>query len=163
MISLAGECDWYGQRAIVRGAKAALLTIFVLFGSLLPDRPVDASTVLNAASANANAGLSACSNSSGKALYNCVADVLDGMSAEIARIGAPDTRNALQTAASKLRAATSKAAAISAITQCQAAIAGALRQVKAAGGAIVRGWGDSGLASVVSVLSRAVKLIQAKG
>ena len=58
-----------------------------------------------------------------------------------------------------------KAQALSAITQCQAAIAGALRQVKAAPGGkmMVPGWGDEGLASIVGVLAKAARLIQAKG
>ena len=57
-----------------------------------------------------------------------------------------------------------KAEAVSAISQCQAAIAGALRQVKAAdGGAMITGWGDAGLSAVAGVLAKAARLIQAKG
>ncbi|MBR0869903.1 hypothetical protein JQ633_06010 [Bradyrhizobium tropiciagri] len=137
------------------------LAALVLLASLFADRPASAAAVLNAAAANANAGLSACSSSRGKALYNCVADVLERMSNEISSVRVPETQRALQTAATRLRSASSKAEAVSAITQCQAAIAGALRQVKATGHA--PGWGDSGLASIAGVLARAAKLIQAKG
>jgi hypothetical protein len=42
-------------------------------------------------------------------------------------------------------------------------IANALKMVKAAGGAYVRGWGDTGLTAIAGVLARAARLIQTKG
>ena len=95
------------------------------------------------------------SASAGKALYNCVADVLDGMSRRISN--APDTTRALATAASQLRAAASKAQALSAISQCRAVVAGALRQ------ALAMGQSGAGLNAVAGVLARAAQLIQTKG
>ncbi|MBR0826446.1 hypothetical protein JQ596_12930 [Bradyrhizobium manausense] len=122
-----------------------------------------ASTTLVNAAMKAETGLSGCSNNTGKQLYNCVADVLDRMSGDIGSVNVPETQRALQTAASRLRAATGKAQAISAITQCQSVIAGALRKARAIGGAVVPGWGDSGLSAIVEVLGHAAKLIQTKG
>jgi hypothetical protein len=143
--------------------RSILLTILSMAGSLSAPDKASAAAILEAAAATADAGVSACSNNSGKMLYECVANVLDRMSSDIARAQVPETQRALQTAASRLRAATTKSQALSAITQCQAAIAGALRKIRAANNAFLTGWGDSGLAAVVSVLSRAAKLIQTKG
>jgi len=143
--------------------RVALLATLATVGLLVPNRESAASTILIAASATADAGLAACSTNRGKVLYDCVANVLDRLSGDIVRTRAIDTRGALQTAASRLRSASTKVEALSAVTQCQAVIAGALRQIKAAGGIAVGGWGDSGLSAVAGVLGRAVKLIQAKG
>lgn len=142
-------------------ARTAIL-IALVFG-LFSDREASASTALTAAAASANAGLSACSGNRGTALNNCVAGVLDKLSNEISPANVPETQRSLQTAASQLRVATTKVQAVSAIRQCQLAIAGSLRQVKAAGGAYVRGVGDSGLSAIAGVLSRAAALIQSKG
>ena len=143
--------------------KAAVLIALVLGGSLFADRQASASTTLAAAAATANAGLSACQSSSGPALNNCVAGVLDRMKNEISSANVSETQRSISTAASQLRAATTKAQALSAISQCQSAIAGALRQVKASGGGYLRNVGDSGLSAIAGVLARAGKLIQAKG
>jgi len=121
-----------------------------------------------AAAESASAGLSGCSSNSGKALYECVANVLDKLANNIPDKDVALTRGALQTAASKLRAAVNKAQALSAISQCRALIAGALAKVRATGGGHVEGWGGgsgsgAGLAAVVDTLGRAAKLIQAKG
>lgn len=139
------------------------LIMLAMLAALVPDRDASAAAVLNAAATTANSGLSGCNASQGKALYNCVADVLERMANDVNSVRVGETQRALLTAASQLRAANSKAQALSAITQCQAAISGALRQVKAAGGNMVPGWGDSGLASIVGVLARAARMIQAKG
>ncbi|WP_257169564.1 hypothetical protein [Bradyrhizobium sp. SRS-191] len=140
----------------------ATLALAMLIGSL-PLRPVMASAILNAASTTAVGGLGACSSNKGKDLYNCVADVLDRMASSIGAANVPETQRALQTAAAGLRAATSKSQAISAIARCQSVISGALKQVRAAGDRYVPGWGDTGLTSISSVLSRAIQLIQSKG
>jgi len=153
----------YRGQIVALCARTVVLLALVISGSLLTDRQASAAAILEAASATANAGLSSCSNNSGKALYECVANVLDRMSGDVARAQVPETQRSLQTAASRLRAATSKAQALSAISQCQAAISAALRRVKAANNAFVTGWGDSGLTSIVGVLARAAKLIQSKG
>ncbi|MDD1519439.1 MULTISPECIES: hypothetical protein [Bradyrhizobium] len=141
------------------------LVMLAILAVLIPNRDASASTVLNAAATTANSSLSACNASQGKALYNCVADVLERMANDVNSIRVGETQRALLTAASQLRAASSKAQALSAITQCQAAIAGALRQVKATPGGkmMVPGWGDHGLASIAGVLARAARMIQAKG
>ncbi|WP_025033644.1 hypothetical protein [Bradyrhizobium sp. DOA9] len=141
------------------------LIMLAILAVLIPNRDTSASTVLNAAAATANSGLSACNASQGKALYNCVADVLERVANDVNSVRVGETQRALLTAASQLRAASSKAQALSAITQCQAAIAGALRQVKATpgGNMMVPGWGDDGLASIAGVLARAARMIQAKG
>jgi hypothetical protein len=144
-------------------ARIILLIVLAMAGSLSATDKASAAAILEAAAATADAGLSACSNNSSKALYECVANVLDRMSSDVGRAQVPETQRSLQVAASRLRAATSKSQALSAITQCQAAIAGALRKVKAANNAFLTGWGDSGLTAIVGVLSRAAKLIQSKG
>ena len=147
-------------------SRAALLAGLVLLGMLSPDRSAQAAEKLVAAAQIANAGLAACERSRSKALYNCIADVLDRMSNDLSAIrrGVPNTQSALRSAASRLRAATTKAEALSAVTQCQAVIAGALRQVQAAGAnGRAQGWGDSGLAAVAGVLARAARLIQTTG
>jgi hypothetical protein len=150
---------------MVRACLAAALLMLVMIAA--PDR-AQASAAMGAAAATANAGLSGCASSSGKALYNCVADVLDRLSSDIATDNVAETRGALRSAAAGLRAATSKVQALSAIAQCRSVISSALRQIKAAGGAYLRGWGGgagggSGLAAVAGVLARAAKLIQSKG
>jgi hypothetical protein len=84
----------------------------VLFcGVALTPRPVAASTYLNAAAANANQGLNACSGKRGKALYDCVANVLDRMINELSgtRVNFGETSRALSAAAAGLRSAVSKA------------------------------------------------------
>lgn len=152
-------------------SKAAMLVTALAASLWLGLAPVSAGSGMADAAAQAaqpGGGLDGCSGSSGKALYGCVADVLDRMSATMASDNVPETRRAISAAAAGLRAATSKAQALSAITQCQSVIANALRQVRAAGGAYVRGWGGgqgggSGLSAVSSVISRAVRLIQSKG
>jgi hypothetical protein len=140
----------------------AVLALLTLVGSL-PTRPAMASAIFNAASTVAVGELSACSSRQGKDLYNCVADVLDHLASSIGDPKRLETQQALQTAAAGLRAAGSKAQAVSAIARCQAAISGALKKVRAIGGGYVPSWGDSGLTSVSGVLSRAIQLIQTKG
>jgi hypothetical protein len=139
-------------------AKAALAAL-VVFGSVLADRPARAAMGGGAAAAatTANAGVGACSSNSGKALYECVASVLDRMSNEISRGNIPETQRALQTAASQLRAAVTKVQALSAITQCRAVIAGVLRQASASGRE------GQGLSAIAGVLAQAARLIQSKG
>ena len=140
-------------------ARAALVAALVIFGSLPADRPAGAAMGggAEAAAATANAGLGACSNNSGKALYDCVANVLDRMSSDISRANIPETQRALQTAASQLRAAVTKVQALSAITQCRAVVAGVLRQARASGSE------DRGLSAIAGVLAQAARLIQSKG
>ncbi|WP_246741548.1 hypothetical protein [Bradyrhizobium aeschynomenes] len=151
---------------LARGSRhwllVAVLALITLLGSL-PTRPAMAAAILNAAATTAVGGLGICSSKQGKDLYNCVADVLDRMASSIGAANVPETQRALQTAAAGLRAATSKSQAISAIARCQSVISGALKQVRAAGGRYVPGWGDTGLTSISSVLSRAIQLIQSKG
>ncbi len=149
-------------------ARAALIAVLVLLGSLLGNREALANAAMVAAANSANAGIGACSSNSGKMLYNCVANVLDKLSSDISGVPVPQTRSALSNAAAKLRAAGNKAQALSAISQCRALIAGALRQVRAIGGKYVEGWGGgggggAGLEAISGVLGRAAALIQSKG
>jgi len=121
-----------------------------------------------AAAQTADGSIGACGNNSGKALYDCVANVLDKLSSDISNVNVPATRGALQTAASKLRVAVNKAQALSAIAQCRALISSALAKVRALGGGYVDGWGrgsgsGAGLAAIAGVLGHAAKLIRAKG
>lgn len=143
-----GKCP----KALV--ARAALLGLLVVFGSLVTDRPAAAEGGVAAAAA-ASAGLGACSRSSGKALYGCVANVLDTMSSQIS--DAVETQRGLRTAASRLRTAVSKVQALSAIAQCRSVVAGALRQ------ALASGHNGKGLSAVAGVLEQAARLIQTKG
>jgi len=135
------------------GVRAALLAALVVVGSLVADRPARAGGGA-AAAATASAGLNACSNNSGKALYGCVAGVFDRMSNQV---DSPETQRSLQTAASGLRAAVNKVQALSAITQCRAVVAGALRQ------ALASGRNGRGLSAIAGVLEQAARLIQTKG
>jgi hypothetical protein len=151
------ERGWRSRSMFIASARATLLALLVALGALALTRPAAAAAGMIAASATADAGLSGCSSNRGKALYDCVANVLDRLNNEIARYRPPaGVATALGTAASQLRAATTKAQALSAITQCQAAIAGALREVRATGG-------GEGLSAVAGVLARAARLIQVKG
>ncbi|GLH78672.1 hypothetical protein SSBR45G_35810 [Bradyrhizobium sp. SSBR45G] len=146
-----------------------LALMLVIIGvSTFGSGPARADAGMAAAAVTANGGLSACAANTGKALYDCVANVLDKLSNDITAPGVPETRRALSNAAAKLRAATSKAQALSAVTQCRALITSALAKVRALGGGYVAGWGGgagagSGLAAVSDVLARAAKLIQSKG
>jgi hypothetical protein len=110
-----------------------------------------------AASQTAQGGLAGCSNNHGKALYDCVANVLDRLRTDISGGRSSDTQRALQTAAFQLRAATTKVQALSAITQCRSVVAAVLRQVATGGG------DSSGLNAIAGVLAQAAKLIQTKG
>jgi hypothetical protein len=165
MISQTQGKQGLGRRMRAACARAALVAALVVFGSLVANREAAAGVANVAAAQRADAGVSACSNNSGKALYNCIANVLDRLSGEIPDIKVPETRGALATAASKLRAAVNKAQALSAIAQCQAVISGALRQVAAMGGGRVNrgGGGTPGVDAVAEVLSHAARLIQMKG
>jgi hypothetical protein len=168
-MTVQASANWR-RRAQTLGmfARSALLAILVIIGSLMANREAAANAAMVTAAATADAGLGACGTNRGKALYDCVANVLDRLSNEISSAKVPETRSALRTAASRLRAAVSKAQALSAISQCRALIAGALRQVRAIGGKYVEGWGGgsgggSGLQAIVGVLSHAARLIQSKG
>jgi hypothetical protein len=156
------------ERMFARFVRTTLVAALVVLASLSGAREASANAAVVAAAQTAEGGLGACSSNSGKALYDCVANVLDKLSSDISSAKVPATRGALQTAASKLRAAVNKVQALSAITQCRALISGALAKVRALGGGYVEGWGGgagqgTGLAAIVGVLNHAAKLIQAKG
>jgi hypothetical protein len=149
MISRALRQKPYRNPVATLCARALLLAVLAMTGALLVSRDASASAAMAAAAESASAGLSGCSNNSGKALYECVANVLDSLANNI-----PDKDN--------------KAQALSAISQCRALIAGALAKVRAIGGGHVQGWGGGsgagiGLEAIVGTLGRAAKLIQAKG
>ena len=119
--------------------------------------------VMGNAAAAAGGGLSACGSLTGTALYNCAANVLDKLSADIQPANAPRTQTELRRAASGLRAAVNKAQALLAITQCQTVISAALSQISARNGRRSGGWGNSELSAVAGVLARVARLIQTKG
>lgn len=164
MISQIPPKQGLGRRMKAACAAIPLLAALIVLGSLFADREAAAGAATAAAAQSADAGVSACGNNSGKVLYNCIANVLDRLSGEISDVRVPETRSALATAASKLRAAVNKAQALSAIAQCQAVISGALRQVGSTGGGRSnRGGGTPGLDGIAAVLSHAAQLIQMKG
>jgi hypothetical protein len=149
-----------GDRMVTSFAKAALLAALMAFGTLATDFPATAgggSAAVVAAAQTANAGLAACGSNRGKALYDCVSDVLLRLSNDTNRQGIIDARNSLRAAASQLRAAVTKVQALSAITQCRAAVAGFIQQIRSSGQE------TTGLNAIAGVLSRAAALIQSKG
>jgi N-methylhydantoinase B/oxoprolinase/acetone carboxylase alpha subunit len=110
---------------------------------LLADRPAEAG---------------ACHSMTGKTLYNCLATSLDNIASDVVRArGAPEAQQALQTAASNLRTATSKVQALSAITQCRTVLSGVFQNAKEAGGQ------TGGYGAIISALSGMAKLVQSKG
>jgi hypothetical protein len=139
-------------------ARAMLLAAVLVAGSLLLPREAAAAASVAAAAQSADGGISACGSNTGKALYGCIANVLDQLSGQISEVKVPAAQTALRTAASRLRAASSKAQALSAISQCRAAIANAISIARTIG----RG-GSTGLDAIAGVLSHAAALIQSKG
>jgi len=136
-------------------ARVALVAVLVAAGSISVYREALAGCA--AASAVADAGLGACSSSSGKALYDCVANVLDRLASDIAPDKVESAAYALHAAATKLRAAVNKAQALSAIAQCRAVVLATIREVRSIGRTGV------GLETVAAVLGHAARLIQSKG
>lgn len=135
--------------------RIALVAVLVAAGSISVYREALAGCA--GASAVADAGLNTCSSNSGKALYVCVANVLDELGSYIAHDKVEPADSALHVAASKLRTAVNKVQALSAISQCRAAVAAAISQVRSMGRTGV------GLETVAAVLVHAAKLIQSKG
>jgi hypothetical protein len=103
-----------------------------------------------------------CGSYTGSALYGCLATVLDHKADRLAGGSEVEpARTALRTAASRLRSATSKSQALSAIAQCRSVVLAALSRARTpAGGG---GGGGVTLSTVANVLSQAVALIQSKG
>ena len=122
-----------------------------------------ASGAAAAATALGSGGGSGCaSRPEGKAVRDCIADVLERLAS--ANSYAPQLSGALRRAASEVRAATSRAAAVLAITACQSVIGQAIQQAKAAGQARFGGFGSvEGMGHIARVLSQAARLIQTKG
>jgi hypothetical protein len=144
----------YHGRLAALCARTIVLMALVMFGWLAAECPAVASGA-TAAAAVGSAGLGACSNNSGKALYGCVAGVLDTMSNQLS--GHPEMQRSLQAAASRLRVVVNKVQALSAITQCRAVVAGAVRQ------ALASGLTGKGFGAIAGVLEQAARLIQTKG
>lgn len=138
--------------------RAAVFAALIFGAAQLAVDEAAAGGGVPAAAQSADAGISACSNNAGKALYGCVADVLDRLSGEISDTKVPAAQTALRTAASRLRAAVNKTQALSAIAQCRAAISSAISLARTIG----RG-GSAGLDAIAGVLSHAAALIQSKG
>lgn len=143
---------------MIRSTAAGLRIIMalLLFAAVpLSTGPARAGGGAAAAAAVGSAGLQSCSATAGKVLYDCVAGVLDRMSGSLNKWDPPEARSALQTAASQLRAASNKAQALSAISQCRSAFASLIKQASTGHA--------SGLSAIVGVLSKAAQLIQSKG
>jgi hypothetical protein len=138
-----------------------LLALSLLGSVSLTARPAAAGAEVANAAAAAGSGITACASNAGKALYDCVANVLDQMGNQLGP-SHPEVTRSLHTAAAGVRSGI-KAQALSAIALCRSAIAGAMRQAKAAADGFLEGWGGSGLGAIVSVLARASHLIQTKG
>jgi hypothetical protein len=138
-----------------------LLVVLLLGAVSLNARPAAAGAEVANAAAAAGSGLTACASSPGKALYDCVANVLDQMGNQLGR-SHPEVTRSLHTTATSVRSGI-KAQALSAIAQCRSAIAVAIRQAKDTASGFLEGWGGSGLSAIVSVLARASQLIQTKG
>ena len=144
-------------------ARYALLRKFVLCAIIIIGAiaivPQPASAGISAqAEAVANQGLDGCASSSGKALRDCVAGVLDRM-ADTSPF--PSVVRALRTAAAGVRAAVNKAQAISAIAACRAVVASSFKLARASSTTpqgILDGWDR-----LTRVLARAASLIQTKG
>ena len=148
----------------LRNLRFIALLALSLGSSLIAPSNAFAVDLLAASSARANASLNGCGANAGTALYGCVAGVLERLADEINRSGNTETQGALRTAAAGLRAAANKVQALAAISQCQSVINAAIRQSRAIGGELVRGWGRAeGLGPIISVLARAARLIQQKG
>jgi hypothetical protein len=109
---------------------------------------------------NTGSGLGACGATTGKVLYDCVANVLDRLSNDVSRSGSSagqEAARALSSAASGLRSVASKVQALSVIGQARSIIASVMIRVRSIGGS------DSGLGTVAAVLAQAARLIQSKG
>lgn len=138
-------------------ARAAILMAAIMAGSLVAGHHATAGGGAGAAAANASASLGGCNAYRGKELYNCVAGVLDNLSSNL-RGGEnmAEAKRSLSTAASQLRAATSKPQALSAITQCRSVLAAILQRVRTPEQI-------SAYRAITGVLARAAQLIQSKG
>jgi hypothetical protein len=153
--------------ALLRYARIFIVASLAVTDCTATTGPAEAHGTLGTATATADAALDACTGT-GKALYNCVAGVLDDMGKEIASFPMDEkqTVNVLRSAATRLRAAVNKVQALSAISLCQSAIAGALRQARnvSVNNSLFGGWGTPlGLASVAKTLAKAAAIIQARG
>src|SRR3954451_6756633 len=82
--------------------RAMLLALLLLGGVSLASQPAAAGNDVARAAATGNAGISSCSGSAGKAVYDCVAGVLDRMAGEVAR-NHPEVARSLQAAAAGVR------------------------------------------------------------
>jgi hypothetical protein len=164
----------FGDRHWRKGA--AVLIALAVVAALSTNREAAAGAAVAAAAQAADGGVTACGSNSGKALYDCLANVLDTLGNGVSSSNSPKAQGALHAAAAKLRAAVSKVQALSAISQCRALIASANSEVRAmagggggggrhggGGGGGGGGGPGSGLEAVSAVLSHAASLIQAKG
>ena len=160
MIKRISAATWMLCCAVLVGLVMAMNAASVAKGS------GGAHLSVESAASQAHQGLDGCSSGTGKTLYDCVSRVLLQFCSDISRSDVPQIDATLKSAAAGLRAAINKVQALSAISLAQAAIAGALRQVRTvvASNAPAIGWGaGGGLGAVASVLAHAAKLIQAKG
>jgi hypothetical protein len=142
----------------------ALLVAVLISGPPFASREAMAITSVGTAARNSDAQLTACGSNTGKALYGCVADVLNRLCYQIGRSQVPaGVRQPFDGAVSRLRRAVDKIQALSALAQARAAISGALRQARSLGH-VEGGTADAqDFEAISALLSHASQLIQAKG
>jgi len=145
-------------------AGAILLTAPFIGGSPFESREAMALTSVGTAARSADAELTKCGSNTGTALYGCVANVLNNFCYAMGRSAIPPgTKQTFDGAIGRLRRAVSKVQALSALSQAQAAISGALRQARSIG-RVEGGTADAqDLAAISALISHAVQLVQAKG
>ncbi len=121
-------------------------------------------TAVGTAARNADAELNRCRSNTGTALYGCVANVLNNFCYAMGRSAIPPgTKQTFDGAIGRLRRAVSKVQALSALAQAQAAISGALRQVRSLGRLEVGTADAQDLQAISALISHAVQLVQSKG
>lgn len=134
---------------------AALVVVFALGASLAGADATGGNAKMSGRVNGGDGGV--CASASGKALYDCLANKLDTKADRLSGGAEVEpVRTALHTAATQLRSATSKAQALSAISQCRSVVLGVLAKVRATGS-------GGALETIAGVLSRAAQLIQSKG
>jgi hypothetical protein len=144
-------------------AGAALLVTLLIGGSPLAIREAMATTAVSSAVQAADAQLTACGNSSGPKLYNCVADVISNLCYNVGCAQIPNTLTALDAAVSRLRRAVDKIQALSALSQARIVVAGALRQAGSTGRPEGGSADIADFQAISALLSHAAQLIQSKG
>lgn len=164
---MRGRASGIARRGPLRFAACAGMSIlFALFvgGPPFANPEAVALTAVGTAARNADAELNRCASNTGTALYGCVANVLNNFCYAMGRSAIPPaTKQAFDAGIGRLRRAVNKVQALSALAQAQAAISGALRQVRSIGRLEVGTADAQDLAAISALISHAVRLVQSKG